>query len=226
MGGCIEFSLLTLWPWVWILALDYTNVAELINWSTLLRVRVDSGMSKIVDRTHPVWASGKLILQKNYIMKYIGPVYYNDSLFEWTSFTSNCQKWIYASKNKSQIFSSEYCETSTDQKLELWGLQDFSKMTFSAEMFSKNWNRLERVDLGQSSNKYKNSKNVFSSFFFRNDSFVCRGWKSSWVWKTIWLFLTSIEIFCHLFEGTKRTFGSNLKTNWIKMFIYVAIFVD
>ena len=40
------------------------DVAELIDRSTLLRVKVDCGISLIVDPSHPVLASGKLVLQK------------------------------------------------------------------------------------------------------------------------------------------------------------------
>ena len=38
------------------------NIAELFNGSVLLRVRVDSAISLIVDQTHPVQASGKLVV--------------------------------------------------------------------------------------------------------------------------------------------------------------------
>ena len=42
----------------------FSNVSELINLSTLLKVRVDIGKSLVVDQTHPVLVSGKLVLQK------------------------------------------------------------------------------------------------------------------------------------------------------------------
>ena len=44
----IVLLLLTQQPWVQILAPDFSDVAELINCSTLPRVRVDCGMSLIV----------------------------------------------------------------------------------------------------------------------------------------------------------------------------------
>ena len=43
-----------------------STIANLINHNALLRVRVNSGSTLIVDQPHPVQASGKLVLTKDY----------------------------------------------------------------------------------------------------------------------------------------------------------------